>query len=124
VPPVTVLLFRDLSGSVCVLEWLDGLPPKVRARCWAKLERLAEMGFDLRRPEADLLRDGIHELRASFAGTHYRMLYFFLGRSAVVVSHGLVKGRVVPPREIDLAILRKALVEHDPVRHTAEVPGT
>jgi hypothetical protein len=48
------------------------------------------------------------------------MLYFFLGRSAVVVSHGLVKERVVPPREIDLAILRKAMVEHDPIRHTAE----
>jgi hypothetical protein len=51
---------------------------------------------------------------------HYRMLYFFLGRAAIVVSHGLVKERAVPPREIALAILRKAAVERDPIGRTAE----
>jgi len=119
-PAVSVLFFRDRAGSVPALDWIRGLPPKARAKCRIRMERLGEHGFDLRRPEADFLRDGIHELRTSFGGVHYRMLYFFLGRSAVVVSHGLVKERVVPPREIDLAILRKAMVEHDPIRHTAE----
>lgn len=38
----------------------------------------------------------------------YRILYFFHGNVAAVVSHGIVKARVVPPHEIDRAIRRKA----------------
>jgi len=37
-----------------------------------------------------------------------------------VVSHGLVKERIVPPREIELAIQRKALFATDPDKHTYE----
>jgi len=57
------------------------------------------------------LRDGIYELRASYQGVHYRMLYFFTGRAVVVLSHGFAKERVVPAREIDLAWKRKNLVD-------------
>jgi phage-related protein len=80
--------------------------------------RLEELGSELRRPEADYLRDDIYELRASYQGIHYRMLYFFHGRMAVVVSHGIVKERAVPPREIDLAVRRKQAFHADPQRHT------
>jgi hypothetical protein len=34
------------------------------------------------------------------------MLYFFHGRTAAIVSHGLVKERTVPPGDIDLAVQR------------------
>lgn len=50
----------------------------------------------LRRPEADSPRDGIHELSVSLQRVQYRALYFFHGAVAGVVSHGLVKERVVP----------------------------
>ena len=63
------------------------------------------MGHELRRPEADLLRDGIYELRVSLQGVHHRILYFFQGTITAVVSHGLAKERAVlrrrstaPPR--------------------------
>jgi phage-related protein len=115
-----VLGYRERDGSVPILTWLEGLPSDARTRCRIRLDRLAELGFEIRRPEADYLRDGIYELRASVRGVHYRMLYFFLGRAAIVVSHGLVKERAVPPREIALAILRKAAVERDPIGRTAE----
>jgi phage-related protein len=59
------------------------------------------MGHELRRPEADYLRDDIYELRASHQGVHCRMLYFFHGTAAIIVSHGLIKEREVPPREIE-----------------------
>jgi hypothetical protein len=48
------------------------------------------------------------------------MLYFFHGREVVVLSHGIVKQRVVPPREIDLAVKRKREFERSPLRHTHE----
>ena len=78
------------------------------------------MGHELRRPEADFLRDGIYELRVSLGGIHYRILYFFHGAVAAVVSHGLVKERIVPPKEIDRAIARKKLFESNSERHTYE----
>jgi phage-related protein len=76
------------------------------------------MGHELRRPEADFLRDGIYELRVSLGGVHHRILYFFHGAMASVVSHGLVKERLVPPKEIDRAIERKKRFEQDPSKHT------
>lgn len=45
------------------------------------------------------------------------MLYFFHGTAAVVVSHGLVKERRVPPPEIDRAVERKREFEQDPRQH-------
>jgi hypothetical protein len=56
------------------------------------LERLREMGHELRRPEADFLRDGVYELRVSLQGVHHRILYFFHVTIAAVVSHGPVRG--------------------------------
>lgn len=46
------------------------------------------------------------------------MLYFFHGRTAAVVSHGLVKEREVLPQEIDKAIERKRRFEANPSAHT------
>jgi hypothetical protein len=49
---------------------------------------------------------------------HYRMLYFFMGKAVVVVSHGLAKEREVPPKEIARATERKKKVEADFKRFT------
>ena len=101
-----------------LLEWLDGLPIKAQDKCRLKLERLQELGYELRRPEADYLRDGVYELRVSLQGINYRMLYFFHGDIAAVVSQGIIKERVMPPKEIDRAIARKREFVQDLKRHT------
>ncbi len=107
-----VFFFREpKDDAVPLLEWLDGLPTKVKAKCTERIDRLGELGHELRRPAADFLRDGIYELRASYQGVHYRMLYFFAGKAVVVLSHGLTKEREVPPRDIDQAIERRKKVE-------------
>jgi hypothetical protein len=117
--PVThVIFYREDDDSVPILDWLDGIPAKAQVKCLARLKRLEDLGHELRRPEADLLRDGIHELRVGLQGIHYRMLYFFHGKDVAVVSQGLTKERRVPPRDIDEAIERKAKFEADPGRHT------
>jgi hypothetical protein len=48
------------------------------------------------------------------------MLCFFSGNLAAVVSHGIVKERRVPPREIAKVIERKRKFAQDPKRHTYE----
>jgi len=108
-----VFLYRDEEGRIPLRDWLDELPTKVQDKCTERISRLAELGNELRRPEADYLRDGIYELRASYQGVHYRMLYFFSGKAVVVLSHGFAKERQVPPKEIDTAIKRKKQVEGD-----------
>ena len=117
-PQTQVVFYQEEDGSVPLLEWLDRLPAKAHAKCLARLKRLEDLGHELRRPEADHLRDGIHELRASLGGIHYRILYFFHGNVAAVVSHGITKEQRVPPREIDRAIERKNKFTVNPRHYT------
>jgi phage-related protein len=121
-PPTRVVLFRDADGSVPLLNWFAELADKPRDKCVLKLRRLEALGYELRRPEADYLRDGIYELRVGLSGVNYRMLYFFHENVAAVVSHGFTKQRVVPPAEIELAVRRKAAFLRNPLTHTAEIP--
>ena len=117
-PKTEVLLYREEDGSVPLRDWLDELEPKAQAKCVACLRRLEDLGHELRRPEADFLRDKIYELRTRHGRVNLRMLYFFHGRRAVVVSHGIVKEDRVQDMEIDLAIERKARFEDAPLKHT------
>jgi phage-related protein len=120
VPRTRVVLYREEDGSCPFLDWFAELPAKVQDKCTVRLERLGEMGHEMRRPEADFLRDGVYELRVSFQGVHHRILYFFHGAVAAVVSHGLAKERAVPPGEIDRAVARRKRFAADPDRHTYE----
>ena len=87
-PKTQVVFYRELDGAVPVLEWFDDLPAKAQDKCRVRIQRLAELGHELRRPEADLLRDGIYELRVSLQHVNYRILYFFHGRVAAILAHG------------------------------------
>jgi hypothetical protein len=111
-PETPVVFFQEEDGSCPFLTWFGGLPAKVQDKCFLRLERLRESGHELRRPE--------YELRVSLQGVHHRILYFFHGTVAAVVSHGLIKERVVPPKEIDRAVERKKRFEVNPRKHTYE----
>ena len=115
---IQVVMYREEDGSVPFLDWFDDLPEKAQDKCRVRLERLAALGHELRRPEADYLRDNIYELRVRLRNANYRMLYFFHGRATAVLSHGVVKEHRVPPNEIARAAERKRHFYRDPARHT------
>ena len=117
-PKTQVVFYQEDDGSVPVLEWLDNLPTKAQDKCFIRIERLAELGHELRRPEADFLRDKIYELRINLLRINYRLLDFFHGQEAAVLSHGIVKERKVPPKEIDQAIERRKKFSENPEAHT------
>jgi phage-related protein len=117
-PQVKVVFYREADGSVPTIDWFETLQPKARAKCRAWLKQLRDQGNELRRPIADYLRDGIYELRVGLRRSNYRMLYFFHGREIVVVSHGLIKERIVPPKEIELAIRRRNEFARNPAERT------
>src|SRR5690625_1987670 len=117
-PETEVVFYQDDDAHVPVLDWLNKQSSKVQDKCMVRIERLQELGYELRRPEADLLRDEIYELRIGFQGIHYRILYFFYKDQAAVLAHAVVKTKRVPPRQIDLAVRRKAEFIHNPKGHT------
>ncbi len=120
-PNTDVIYYRDADDSVPVLDWLTKLSrknQKAAVKCLARIEVLAELGHELRRPVADYLRDGIYELRIRVGHVNYRILYFFHGQNVAILAHGLTKEKEVPDAGIDRALSRKAAFEKDPLRHS------
>jgi phage-related protein len=113
------LQFRNFANRLTSRAENEGrIVGESEDKCYLRLERLQEIGHELRRPEADFLRGGIYEPRVSLQGVQHRILYFFHGTVAAVVSHGLVKERVVPSKDIDRAIERKKRFAANPPKHT------
>jgi phage-related protein len=120
--PQTRLLFLQESGGFApvweLLKDLRARNPKAYAKCVVRMRRLAEMGHELRRPEADLLRDGIYELRTRLGTVNYRMLYFFHGRNVAVLAQAITKENEIPAIEINRALERKRIFVASPAAHT------
>jgi phage-related protein len=120
-PKTSLVFFKEADGSVPALDWLRNEVAKRDRRILYKirgrLQMLRREGRDLRRPVADALERGIHELRVQFGHVNYRLLYFFSEDTVGVVSHGIVKESRVPRGEIDLAVRRRKLYETDPERY-------
>lgn len=103
-----VEFYRAPGGDCPIEEFLGGLQVKVRAKTAKWLQLLQEEGPDLRRPYADMLQDGIRELRLSFGHIEIRILYFIEGKDIVLTNGFLKKTDRVPPAEIELARRHRA----------------
>jgi phage-related protein len=125
-PETQIIFFQDDRGEVPVLNWLKKLLKQDRkgyANCIARIEQLAEYGFELKRPAADLLRDGIYELRAKHIKVQYRLLYFFHGQNVVILAHAMIKEhKQVPEKDIELALKYKNLFVLKPENYTYTEP--
>src|SRR5260221_1963811 len=121
-PQSAIRVFRKSDGTIPLAEWLDDLEegqPRAYNKCLDRIILLEQLGSELRRPIADILRDGIYELRAKVGMVNYRILYFFAGSNIVCLSQGFTKESEVPDGEIEVAIQRKKLVAQDPDRYSA-----
>ena len=121
-PLTDVAFFLEDNGSVPALDWLRQLyraNRKAFANCAAKIRLLRAFGYELRRPHVDYLRDGIYELRAKERTVQYRILFFYHGRNAVILTHPLTKKGSVPDVDIERAKERKSRFEQSPSRHRA-----
>lgn len=118
--PRTQLLFYREAGEVPALDWLERQSGRAQAKMVAAMALLRDHGHELRRPWADLLRDGVYELRVRLGHTNYRLLYSFCERQVVLICAGLTKEGKVPDSEIDRAVARRQRFEADPGEHYAD----
>ena len=105
-----------------MVDWLKELRtqnPVGFANCVGRIRQLQSAGYELRRPSADYLRDGVYELRAKHRNVQYRILYFFSGKNIAILNHSIIKKTsAVSKKDIDLAIKRKKKFEQSPEYHT------
>ena len=99
-----VIFYTLPNGKEPVLEFLDSLGLKMRAKMLKMLELLQKNGPALREPYSKHLDDGIFELRVQFGSDISRAFYFFfVGRKIVVTGGFIKKTEKTPPEEIDRA---------------------
>lgn len=99
-----VLFYKTKTNKCYVEDFLDSLDNLELAKVLSWLSLLEEKGALLPRPYADLLEDGIHELRIKISGQQERMLYFFCYQNIIVLTHHFTKNTdKVPKSEIKKA---------------------
>jgi phage-related protein len=99
-----VLYYETPEGKCPVREFIDSRKGRNQAKIFALISTLQDRGPTLPRPYADLLEDGIHELRIRLSGDQFRVLYFFCFRRFIVLTHDFVKVTAkVPNAEIQKA---------------------
>lgn len=105
-----ILYFVDEKGRAPVQDYIRAQPLPERAKIFAYLKHLSEVGYKMRRPFADYLgeKTGLYELRP---GRH-RIIYFFLLRGKIILLHAFLKKTDdIPERDIDLGLHRKEICE-------------
>ena len=100
----TVLFYKDTDGRCTLDEFIVSRTPREQAKLLSWIAQLDQEGPNLARPFADLLEDGIHELRIKLTGQRIRALYFFCYKEFIVLTHTFEKTtNRVPKREIKKA---------------------
>jgi phage-related protein len=96
-----VLYYEKKDGTSPVYDFIESLTQREKAKILNWIELLEQQGPQLPRPYADLLEDGIHELRSKLSGNQIRVLYFFCFREFIVLTHSFIKNTdKIPVTEI------------------------
>ena len=86
------ILFCNPFGEICpVSSFLEELKPRSLAKVLHYLNLLQDRGPTLPRPYADLLYDGIHEIRIKLNGRNVRFLYFFCYETYIILYSAFCK---------------------------------
>jgi phage-related protein len=101
------ILYCDAAEQECpVTDFIETCPPRHQAKILRFLALLEEMGPSLHRPYADILYEGIYELRIKLSGDHVRLLYFFCFQKFIVLYHGFFKRSQRVPDQLVRRVIR------------------
>lgn len=86
-----ILYYETATGECFVIDFIDSRSKRNQAKNLGLFCYLEEQGPNLPRPYADLLEDGIPELRIKLSGEQIRILYFFCYGDYIVLTHTFTK---------------------------------
>jgi len=99
--------FATINEKVPMLEFLESLSIKERAKIFAAIDKLIELKNHALQPKENLskhLDDGIFELRVSCDNRIARSLYFYESNRQLIFTHGFIKKEQKTPKgEIEKA---------------------
>lgn len=92
------------DGSCPVLDFMNSLDTKMRAKLLRLQLLLEQNGNMLTEPYSKHLEDGIFELRAQQGNNIARALYFFRVGQKIIITNGFIKKtKKTPKSELNLA---------------------
>jgi len=105
-----------------VLEYLQKLPTKDRAKIAAYVALLRDYSGRLDEPYSHYIRSGIRELRIDFFHNRYRIFYITVEEKRIILLHAFLKKTPkTPEQEIIRALnnfedykINKKLIEYEP----------
>lgn len=99
--------FAKINGKVPMIEFLESLSIKERAKIFVYIDKLVELKSIGIQPKENLSKhvdDGIFELRVSFENRIARSFYFYESEKKIIFTHGfLKKSQKIPKNEIERA---------------------
>lgn len=108
--PKKVLLYQDSQGRKPVREFIDDLEDKAAGKVTGFILYLSEHWHEAKRPMVDYLGDNLYELRVKFSPNNIRMIYAYMFKDYIVLSHGLIKNTDKVP-ETDKLIAKKRMID-------------
>jgi len=91
-----------------IIEFLDSLQEKERAKVLRNIELLKQFGLNAGGSFIEPIGEGLFSLRTVFSGVNIRLLFFtVVGNQVVILSGFKKKTNKIPKREIDIAKERK-----------------
>jgi phage-related protein len=99
-----IIFYETKEGDCPVEKFIDSKSTNNQAKIYAYIDQLEIKGPNLPRPYADILEDGIHELRIKLSGDQVRLLYFFVFKDFIIITNSFIKKtEKVPKSEIKKA---------------------
>jgi phage-related protein len=101
-PSLECRFYRSALGNEPVREWLKSLPVDVRAEIGSDIAQV-QWRWPIGKPLVDGFGHGLFEVRTSWGGNIYRVLFCFAG-TTIVLLHGFQKkSQKTPKADVDLA---------------------
>ena len=99
--------FAVIEGKIPMIEFLDGLSVRERAKVFANIDKLIELKELGIQPKENLSKAvgyGIFELRVHFESRIARSFYFYENKRRIIFTHGFIKKTDrTPKQEIERA---------------------
>ncbi|MBR4831127.1 MAG: type II toxin-antitoxin system RelE/ParE family toxin [Butyrivibrio sp.] len=105
--------FYDTNDGKCpIIEFLDSLEPKLKAKTLRTIDLLEHNGTELKAPFTKSLGSGLFELRTKHSSNITRIFYFFYVEKKIILTNGFVKKTMRTPKS-DILLAKKYKADYE-----------